>query len=115
MTCGFLTEICNKTNQFCILTSKYHNNTLHDLYFAYLTESASVVTLISGLTMIKSNSSTSCISPEEVLYIVKANIVKGIFVALGTSSVSTNTTVSLTEARLSNELNISPKNGSVAL
>ncbi len=85
------------------------------IYFAYLTESASVVTLMLGRTMKKFNSSTSCISPEEVLYIVTANIVKGILEPLGTSSVSTNTTVSLTEARLSDGLNISPKNGGVVL
>ena len=85
------------------------------MYFAYLTESASVVTLMSGWTMKKFNSFISCISPEEVLYIVTANIVKGIFEPLGTSSVSTNTTVSLTEAMLSNGLNIFPKNGSVVL
>ena len=85
------------------------------LYFAYLTESASVVTLMSGWKIKRSNSSTSCISPEEVLYIVTANIVKGIFEPLGTSSVSTNTTVSLTEAMLSNGLKIFPKNGSVVL
>ncbi len=65
--------------------------------------------------MKNSNSFTSCISPEEVLYVVTANIVKGILKPLGTSSVSTNTTVSLTEAMLSNGLNIFPKNGSVVL